>query len=131
MTRIERAHNRIAAELKASRPQPMPTLLEALESVKETLRMPDAWIREEYATDSRGRAVDSDDPNATSFCLMGAVARSGAGMEGWGEVTRTIQYAIDDLYHEEYFTIATFNDASEIGHGDVLKVLDWAIDAAS
>ena len=108
----------------------MTKLLESLKSVRETLHTPDCWTREEYATDSRGRAVEPDDPTATSFCMMGAVASAGTDKEGWGEVTTAIQSAIDDLY-EGYSTIAIFNDASEIGHSDVIKVLDWAIDAAS
>ena len=108
----------------------MTTLLEALESVKETLRTPGAWTREEYAIDGAGCVVEPDDPTATSFCLLGAIVRAEPCEEDWGGVTTAIQSAINDLF-TEYSSIATFNDAGEIEHSDVIKVLDQAIDAAS
>ena len=112
----------------------MTTLLEALKSIKETLHTPDRWLREQYAADSRGWEVNPDDPAATSFCLMGAVIRAkdelGQSGEEFAEMQKVIQSAINDLYHgEEYSSVAGFNDAGEIEHGDVVKVLDWAIDA--
>ena len=109
----------------------MLTLLEALESVKETLRTPDAWTREEYAIDGAGCVVEADDPTATSFCLMGAVLRAENELgHPFAEMTKAIQSAINDLF-TEYSSIATFNDAGEIEHSDVIRVLDQAIDAAS
>ena len=109
----------------------MTTLLESLESIKETLHAPDCWTQYSFATDEMGSEVNVNDPIATSFCLMGAVILADPDFdEGSTEVARALQNEIDKLYGD-YATLTVFNDAYDVKHSDVIKVIDLAIDAAS
>lgn len=49
----------------------------------ELIANPENWTTDENARDSEGRPVNSNDPNAVSFCLLGALGKCYPGINDY------------------------------------------------
>ena len=53
----------------------------ALEYTQEILREPGSWTRDALARDTRGIPTKLESPEATSFCIVGALCLAGARVQ--------------------------------------------------
>jgi hypothetical protein len=121
----------------------MPAISEILIGAKAIIADPAHWTTFAHARDAAGEPVTLDAPNATCFCLDGALAKAaGVHVDAFGHWVR------DDRYHQasEYLrgitqsangqrSYVSVNDGSayvndETGHPGVLALLDLGIEKA-
>jgi hypothetical protein len=109
----------------------MNTVKETLVKLRELLSDPSRWTKRANAKAANGIAVRSYSPHAESFCLVGGLER----VVGW---TPNHTQATEDEFQRAGAAlkrtarvefISVFNDRST--HGEVLNVIDRAIEAAS
>ena len=106
------------------------TTKEVLIAARDLIAEPEHWIKGAMAKRTRGSRVrlDSDHPDATCFCLLGAVVcAAGVGKLILEDAEDTLRVWLPANYNGQ---ISDFNDARSTTHADVLAVLDCAIEAA-
>lgn len=102
------------------------SVADVLKRVRERLSDRRRWTRHTYARAGRRRVYWSD-PDATRWCLVGAVCIEAQLLlpdDPWQDALNAVRDCapVRDL--------ASFNDAKETTHADVLRVLDCAIERA-
>lgn len=100
---------------------------EVLRRVRARLSDPARWTQGTEARNAMGRHVDPEDPDATCWCMLGAVkVEVGAGIGCDEEASRRF-YEAKAVLRAHGGDVVTFNDAGT--HADVLALLDRAIAA--
>lgn len=101
---------------------------EHLTKARELLSDPAKWTRGAMAKDACGKLADVTGPNATCFCLQGALCRVAPIGHSATHVYLAQRLAKRNKgYDGDLNDIAAFNDHYAMGHADVLAVLDEAI----
>ena len=113
-----------------------------LRRARSIIEKPSRWNRESNARDRDGKPCHPHSNRAVKFCLYGAMDRA-ATPEGRADIQRAHTVACTAVHAiirrnttepgkslPRYAGPATFNDAEETKHGDVLAVLDQAIKEA-
>lgn len=87
------------------------------------------WIKEAFAKDALGAEITEDSPNATQFCLAGAINRVYpkylTRLEILNKVEKVIR-AIRKKGKNEIVCIEAYNDDKETKWADIKKVIDKA-----
>lgn len=96
---------------------------EVLEEVKALITPPKAWIKGSYAMNDEGSVVGSTSPDATCYCLAGAVRMVTNYEPGTRKVLMYLHTVING-------SIEVFNDDESTTHQMVLDVVSKAITAA-
>lgn len=95
--------------------------LRGLRKVKALLKQAKQWTQFTYARDASGGAVQLEDAEAVTFCLMGAIRRvGGEDIVMQREIGRTVRAGM--------WGLTTWNDDPKRTHADVIKALDKTID---
>ena len=116
------------------------TTRELLRKARRIIEAPERWCKKTNAAERGGKACHPADNRAFRFCLYGAVDRAGTP-EGNADVTRAHTVACKALTdiigrekyddgHAKYTGPAGYNDDPKTKHGDVLKLIDQAIEEA-
>lgn len=104
-----------------SNPETSLTETEILEDVLDLLSDPGKWTQGSYGKTSKGTDTWGNDPNAVSFCLLGAIQR----------VTNdrlTSALFISQLTNKiERENIVKFNDDPQTTHEDIILFLKTAL----
>ena len=106
-----------------------------LEKTRNILTDEKNWTQGSYAKDKAGDPVSSFAPEATCWCLSGAM-----DLAAWGEPISWFDNAVDHLSAQQLvqdvvvirigdYTRSRFNDTHT--HAEVLEVLDEAIELAN
>ena len=87
----------------------------------ELLATPDRWTKGRFAADTSGHGVAPSNPEATCFCMLGALRRCYPALEEY----LAIRKRLGKWLHETYgiSSVVVFNDAEERTHSDVVNVL--------
>lgn len=112
------------------------TTLEVLQEARRRLASPDSWCQYSYAMNAVGKHVTPVSPEATRWCLTGAV-ESVAQSPFFGEVPKECADALGVLCHclsrspprmrGRAFGLVGWNDQPDRTHEEVLDLLDLAI----
>lgn len=112
---------------------------EILERALDILKDPKHWIRGYLAKKNTGLTFP-EDPDATSFCMLGAIQRAAGEIrmkenlftvhDAQNEAREILQDCIDKKSHIDYGGIAGFNDHRNTRHSRVIGVLECAIEEA-
>lgn len=95
---------------------------ELLVKMRERLTPPGAWTQRAYARDAGGRTLLYQHPDATCFCLAGAMLTCAPY---WTETTRLrAMTLLDSLCGGDF---VDWNDKAGRTQADVLELLDKAI----
>lgn len=100
---------------------------ETLKAIKAVIDTPAKWTKGQLAKDARGRRIATSSPDAVCFCIFGAIDRVVTDTRARMDYDNYIFDQVAKLYPEIAGGLSDFNDAREIGHADVMKVLDRAI----
>jgi hypothetical protein len=108
--------------------------VQCLERVRELIADVDSWIQGMWAR-SGFESVPPHDPNATCFCLRGAIERAAHDHIGtstliFDEVYWDIYQAIDTQIQRQGWrqnSVVPYNDHPGRRHAEVLAVVDAAI----
>lgn len=97
-------------------------LLPALDRVIKLLSDPDNWTTGASARDEADARVSVGNPNAVSWCLLGAISKEG----GYGFNRDALMNLVSEIIQEqhdgeEYYSVASFNDHHT--HEEVMNVL--------
>ena len=107
------------------------------------------WIQSEEATDKEGNSVNATNPEATCWCLEGALTKAAYDLGFFGEIKadysdqefiqrwKKLEYEIDQLFQEATYydehhrynelpDIIDFNDDSETDYHDIIELLERA-----
>ena len=108
---------------------------EILILAKGYIDSPEKWTKGAQARDGIGEPTSYDDSDATCFCIMGAIhkADSAYGDANPDEMfSYSFEAGIRVIRAIKEFTshriVSDFNDDSLTSHGDVMQVMQWAID---
>ena len=98
------------------------------------------WTKNYYAVDADGEVVDSENPTACRWCLLGSVGAAAARVSGalvmtYDEMLPHREAVIDmlvarikamdfELDEPSDHPVVGFNDSSKTTHADVLGLLD-------
>lgn len=93
--------------------------IEACTSVAELLADPARWTKDYSAVDDRGFMVEPDDEVACAFCICGAIQRV-YGHDGYDANYEKIRKSLSAPGRR---LVATFNDAPERTHAEVLEAV--------
>jgi hypothetical protein len=116
----------------------MSDVVKALREAREKINTPDKWTKGVYARaadggDAENLDWDEVDENAmwrsdpVCFCALGAIGARENGPDYYSdEVFNALRLALPNPYEET----ATFNDAPETTHADIMALFDRAIAAA-
>lgn len=111
----------------------MMNTIEILSAVKSKIAKPENWTQNAYARDAGGIEVNPTSENAYSFCLIGAFTATGIARSDTSKAKELLAQAIsENLRPNEQIIagfISPFNDRRD--HGDIIRVLDRAIELAS
>jgi len=102
-----------------------------LQAARRLLADPAVWVQGTAAVDEQGRPVPFDDPGACAFCAVAAVARAAALIGATPDVEEDATEALEAaaaLLHGQAPQV--FNDAPGTSHGEVLELLDVAVEVA-
>lgn len=114
-----------------------------LQGARLLIEKESAWIQGPVAVNAQGDNVQPIDPEACAWCCLGAIEATyldilnianhdEANRESANAVydARRLLRDVIDEYTDEMFDgdIGDFNDSAFTGHGDVLHVLDTAIE---
>lgn len=121
----------------------MRTIAETLTAARAIIADPAHWTQHAHARDAAGEPVTLDAPNATCFCLDGALAKAaGVHIDAFGHWVRDDHYHIASQFLRSVTQSANgersyvkVNDGSayvadETGHPGVLALLDIGIEKA-
>lgn len=106
-----------------------------LRRMKELLQSPDSWTKNAMARNARGQGCSATGPEASCWCLLGALVVVEEDDAGPGNITArdtawsAIQHAIHARKDEsclDVTRIIDWNDDPRVTHSDVLDVLDTA-----
>lgn len=105
--------------------------IELLDAMDKILDEPKKWTKGEYAQDHDGVGTYATDPEAVCWCMSGAMNKAVGGDSGTATVAEyfainAIRLAAKELYGEEYFAIANFNDAPSTDYIRVKAVISRA-----
>lgn len=105
--------------------------VQALIAAKEVISDPKNWIKGNASVDSNGVSVDSLDPSACAFCMLGAVHKvvpDKRFFEFRQEVCNSLRESVKRKKKKGTLeSIADFNDSCNTTHKDVMDVFDDAI----
>jgi hypothetical protein len=94
--------------------------LELIQRAKE--RISRGWTRKAHARNSRGTVVTSDSPEASRWCIMGAL---GVDVLSTAEDPEAVVPVLRKLHVVSGFDILTiWNDAPDTTSGQILAVLE-------
>ena len=123
----------------------MKTPRELLVEARETIAEPERWCRHAAARTATGRGVTCGDPEATAWCMSGALGmaairdmdggeKSGDELkrhhEAWERATLHLDGACKVLRRAAPYPIMAFNDMAQ-DHAIVLRAFDLAIEEAT
>ena len=100
------------------------TTLEALKGARHVIRTPDRWTRGVIARDRDGKALKmSSDPDAHSFCVIGAFSRtSGVDSGAYYDAAGRLREALG------VESLVWYNDDSQAAtHSELMDAFDKAI----
>ena len=100
------------------------TIAEVLRAAKAKIEDPEHWCKYSYACDADGNSIASSDPEAQSWCGMGAVF----SLSSLGPKRHAISCLQKAALEHEHVSIDVLNDHS--GHESVMKMYDRAIEFA-
>lgn len=88
------------------------------------------WTQDAMARIKCGLSTFSSDPEATKFCMMGALIRTnkGGGFKGFKAASRAIEKAFKKLYGFKSVNIQFWNDQENRTKKEVIKVFETAIE---
>lgn len=119
-----------AAAAAPARVRPLPVVA-VLQAARRLLADPAVWVQGTAAVDQQGRPVPFDDPGACAFCAVAAVARAaaliGAAPDVEEDATEALEAAAALLHGQAPQVV---NDAPGTSHGEVLELLDVAVEVA-
>ena len=101
-------------------------VIDTLHKARQLISDPRRWHRNTLARDVHGVAVTLEDPNAWSFCALGAAARV-APSGVFHYVHQALEAKVPDGLR--YPSVANFNDDPQTQHADVIKLYDRTIKA--
>lgn len=101
------------------------TTVEILKAARARIADPQNWCQGWFAHDERGQSLDYNDPEACSWCAVGALRREG---ERWN---RGAYKALWAQLPAGYDHVSDYNDDYGVTHADVLALYDRAIAALS
>ena len=105
--------------------------VEALIAAKELIADPKNWIKGNASVDSNGVSVNTLDPSACAFCMLGAVYKVVPDKGFFGirqEVRNSLRESVKRKKKQTTLeSIADFNDSCNTTHKDVMDVFDDAI----
>lgn len=103
------------------------TTLETLKAARELISDPDRWTTKASARDAEGRHVHACDPDAVSWCALGAIVRSVGTRDDLHDNDYASNAAIrlSNALTRDDSRVATVND--EQGHAAILALFDKAI----
>jgi len=85
------------------------------------------WCKEAYALNAQGMEVSFEDPNATCFCLSGALWRAETDLKAFGPASILVRDTVEIVARGVCgYGITMFNDTKEVSKEDVLRVLQEA-----
>lgn len=87
---------------------------------------PNRWTKEQLAKDKDGNYTSPTAPDATCWCIAGAVMTTGIGITGEVEIFDYLNKKANALRNDTTFHIATLND--EFTHEQVMAFLDAIIE---
>lgn len=119
--------NQYLTTAKPYTPPPVVPKVPKYSKVKDLLSTASRWRKSALATDTYGRSVDVNSPEACQFCLSGAVDRVYAGYS-WGRTNaiNKLQDAIRKYSLNTNSSIVSFNDSSSTSFTDLRRVLEFA-----
>ena len=82
---------------------------------------PKNWGRERYAADLKGRFAYIDSPEATCWCMVGAMRRVYSGQALFYKEDALSRFI--DAEYPQYRDIPQFNDSPTTTHATVLAIL--------
>lgn len=88
------------------------------------------WTKGAWARDKRGNAVDSDSPNACSWCLLGAIILAEETVRLGAYPAARLNLALTDIVKRDdtvQWGITGYNDREDVTLPDVLSSLDQAL----
>lgn len=85
--------------------------------VHELLSSPDKWTKGAYARNDAGYAVPATDPEAVSFCLLGAIQRC------YLDRSDVKARLFEACYTSFYMGPINYNDAKTTTHADVIRLV--------
>ena len=100
------------------------TLL-TLRDVRDRLADPQRWTQHAAAADASGRRVGIHDADAACWCLTAATILDAPAASSGTDARLWLNRAVVDL-HDEYLSLAAFNDAPDRAHAEILAVVDRA-----
>lgn len=101
--------------------------LEILKSARAILSNPDHWIKDDMAKDKNRKSVETSDPEACSFCTLGALRRAAGITFRNSNAYTDARVAIREELPNNTVSIACYNDRVSTTHADVLGLFDRAI----
>jgi hypothetical protein len=104
---------------------------DVLIATKALLHSPAQWTQEAFARNKNGEVISANSPDATCWCLLGAmdkVLRDNNARPAVAEAERIVRNVIRERTGN--YWIDGFNDSEFTTHADVLALLDKAIERA-
>ena len=109
-----------------------PTMAEKLlRGARKRIAKPEAWIKGFMGKDLDQLGVNADSPRAVAWCLIGALECEAARLDMWlsGAMWRARDALVQAIPDGHRCGLPMeFNDAPDVGHADVLKLYDRAIE---
>ncbi len=103
--------------------------LTILEWTRLVLDDHDHWWSGSLAADSCGFTVPPRDPSARRWCLVGSIMAAADALGAGNYETQEALGAVSKVVRSEHDDSAEgFNDSAFADHGDVLNVLDVAVE---
>lgn len=107
---------------------------EFLVETKKLIDTPEKWTKGSSARDAEGHEVGTSDPKATCFCLIGAVNATYNRNINKTDLSDILDMFTENFFHfnkgRSFTTASEFNDNLETTHADMMKYLDYEIEAA-
>jgi hypothetical protein len=98
---------------------------ETLRAAKARIDTPAKWTQGQFARDSNDRPCSPLNPDATCFCIYGAVSRSVVETRGFSNFDLTI--VLKSALPKRVSRADNFNDHPDTSHTDVMAFFDRAI----
>jgi hypothetical protein len=90
----------------------------------QLLSEPEKWTQFAYARDKDGHPTQVTAPEATRFCMLGALRKCYPDFASELSALSKVRQSIKRLYHEDYAMPSAFNDT--MPYEDVKRVLEDA-----
>lgn len=102
----------------------MSTSIEVLEFSRDLVK--NGWTRGVFAEDRQEQEVDPEDPNACSFCVLGAFNRAKHVLQPTGSAAEQANKALHKSMPTFFMHLVEFNDA-QCSEEPVVDLFDRAI----